>query len=144
MIKFVLKIFNLNGNRSKQRTASASTQKCGTSFELSDFQSGTIKQTSNIRVNESHIRIVNHDQSTSITWLATHIIVRGSKRSNSEKKNSQAQDSTLCSREKPYQATCLGCKGHSQFRQLVKKDPHEIRHHLHRSCSQICAATTCP
>jgi hypothetical protein len=32
----------------------------------------------------------------------------------SQKKNSQAQDSTFCSHEKPYQATCLGCKEHFQ------------------------------
>jgi hypothetical protein len=52
MIKFVLKIFNLNSNslqiRSEQRTTSAGTQKCGMSFVLSEFQSGTIKQTSNM------------------------------------------------------------------------------------------------
>jgi hypothetical protein len=86
MIKFVLKIFNLNGSslqiRSKQRTTIVGTKKCGMSFELSEFQSGTMKQTSNMRVNEPQIRIVNHDHSTSITWLGTHIIVRGSKRSN--------------------------------------------------------------
>jgi hypothetical protein len=89
MIKFVLKIFNLNGSRlqiiSKQWATSASTQKCGTSFELSEFQPSTIKQTSNMRVYESQIRIVNHDHSTSITWLGTHIIVHGSKRSNLRK-----------------------------------------------------------
>jgi hypothetical protein len=90
IIKFVLKIFNLNGSslqiRSKHRATSAVTQKCGTSFELSEFQPGTVKQTSNMRVNESQIRIVNHDHSTSITWLGTHIIVRGSKRSNLRKR----------------------------------------------------------
>jgi hypothetical protein len=39
-----------------------------------------------MRVNESQIRIVNHDHKTSITWLGTHIIVRGSKRSNLRKR----------------------------------------------------------
>jgi hypothetical protein len=39
-----------------------------------------------MRVNESQIRIVNHDHSTSVTWLGTHIIVRGSKRSNLRKR----------------------------------------------------------
>jgi hypothetical protein len=57
MNKFMLKIFNLNGSslqlRSKQRATSASTQKCGTRFELSEFQQSTIKQTSNMRVYES-------------------------------------------------------------------------------------------
>jgi hypothetical protein len=90
MIKFVFKIFNLNGSslqiRSKQRTTSAGTQKCEMSFELSEFQSGTIKQTSNMRVNESQIHIVNHDHSTSITWHDTHIIMHGSKRSNLRKR----------------------------------------------------------
>jgi hypothetical protein len=91
MIKFVLKIFNLNGSslqiRFKQQTTSAGTQKCGMSFELSEFQSSTIKQTSNMRVNEPQIHIVNHDYSASITWLGTQIIVRGSKRSNLRKRN---------------------------------------------------------
>jgi hypothetical protein len=90
MIKFVLKIFNLNGSnlqiRSKHRATSAGTQKCGTSFELSEFQPGTVKQPSNMRVNEPQICIVNHDHSTSITWLGTHIIVHGSKRSNLRKR----------------------------------------------------------
>jgi hypothetical protein len=89
-IKFVLKILNLNGSslqiRSKHRTSSTSTQKCGTSLELSEFQLGTVKQTSNMRVNEPQIHIVNHDHSTSVTWLGTHIIVRGSKRSNLRKR----------------------------------------------------------
>jgi hypothetical protein len=39
-----------------------------------------------MRVNEPQIRIVNHDHSTSITWLGTHIIVRRSKRSNLRKR----------------------------------------------------------
>jgi hypothetical protein len=90
MIKFVLKIFNLNGRslqiRSKHRATSAGTQKCGTSFELSEFQLGTIKQPNNMRVNEPQIRIVNHDHRTYITWLGTHIIVHGSKRSNLRKR----------------------------------------------------------
>jgi hypothetical protein len=53
---------------------------------LSEFQLGTIKQTSNMRVNETQICIINHDHSTSVTWLGTHIIVRGSKRSNLRKR----------------------------------------------------------
>jgi hypothetical protein len=55
------------------------------SFELSEFQPGTIKQTSNSRVQKPQIRIVNHDRSAIITWLCTHIIVRRSKRSNFRK-----------------------------------------------------------
>jgi hypothetical protein len=86
----MVKILNLNGCslqiRSKHRTTSASTQKCGMSFELSEFQLDTMKQTSNMRVNESCIHIVNHDHSTSVTWLDTHIIMRGSKRSNLRKR----------------------------------------------------------
>jgi hypothetical protein len=45
--KFVFKILNLNDSnlqiRSKQRTTSAGTQKCGMSFELFEFQFGTFK-----------------------------------------------------------------------------------------------------
>jgi hypothetical protein len=37
-------------------------------------------------VYESQIYIVNHDHSTAVTWLATHIIVHGSKRSNLRRK----------------------------------------------------------
>jgi hypothetical protein len=89
-IEFVLKILNLNVSslqiRSKHRTNSTSTQKCGTSLELSEFQPGTVKQTSNMRANESQIRIVNHDHSASIIWLGTHIIVHGSKKSNPRKR----------------------------------------------------------
>jgi hypothetical protein len=52
MIKFVLKIFNLNGRslqiRSKHRTSNTSAQKGGTSLELPEFQPGTIKQTGNL------------------------------------------------------------------------------------------------
>jgi hypothetical protein len=86
MIKFVLKILNLNGNslqiRSKQRATSASTQKCGTTFELSEFQPSTIKQNINMWVYDPQIHIVNHDHSTTVTWPGTHIIVCGSKRGN--------------------------------------------------------------
>jgi predicted transcriptional regulator with HTH domain len=35
---------------------------------------------------EPHICIVNHDHSTTITWLDAHIIMRGSKRSNLRKR----------------------------------------------------------
>jgi hypothetical protein len=86
MIKFVLKIFNLNSRslqiRSKQKTSGANTKQCGTSFELSNFQPSTIKQTGNMRVYEPQIYIVNHDHIAVITWFGTHIIVRGSKSSN--------------------------------------------------------------
>jgi hypothetical protein len=86
MIKFVLKIFNLNGSslqiRSKQRTSGASTKQCGTSFELSKFQSGTIMQARNMRMHKPQIRIVNHDHFAGITWFGTHIIMHGSKSSN--------------------------------------------------------------
>jgi hypothetical protein len=37
------------------------------SSELSEFQSGTIKQTSNMRMHEPQIRIVNYDHSAVIT-----------------------------------------------------------------------------
>jgi hypothetical protein len=86
----MLKIFNLNGSslqiRSKQRISGASTKQCGMSFELSEFQSGTIKQASNMGMRKSQIRIVNHDHIALITWLGTHIIVHRSKRSNIRKR----------------------------------------------------------
>jgi hypothetical protein len=86
MIKFVLKIFNLNGwslqIRSKQGTSGASTKQCGIRFELSEFQPVSIKQTSNIRMHEPQICIVNHNHSAVITWFGTHIIVHKSKRRN--------------------------------------------------------------
>jgi hypothetical protein len=89
MIKFVLKIFNLNGSNlqigSKQRATSASTKQCGTSFEISEFQPSTIKQTYNMRIHEPQIWIINHDHIAVITWSGTHIIMRGSKRSNFRK-----------------------------------------------------------
>jgi hypothetical protein len=82
----MLKILNFNGSslqiRSKQRTTSVSTQKCRTSFELSEFQLSTIKQTNNMLVYESQISKVNHDYIIVITRLYTYIIVRGSKRNN--------------------------------------------------------------
>jgi hypothetical protein len=55
------------------------------SFELSEFQSDTIKEPSNMRIHESQIHIVNHDHSVVITRLCTHIIMRGSKRNNFRK-----------------------------------------------------------
>jgi hypothetical protein len=86
MLKFVLKIFDLNSRslqfRSKQRTTRASTKQRGTSFELSEFQPSTIKQTSNLRMHEPQILIVNHDHIAVITRFGTHIIMHGSKRSN--------------------------------------------------------------
>jgi hypothetical protein len=86
MIKFVLKIFNFNSSnlqiRFKQRTSGASTKKSGMSFELSEFQLGTIKQASNMGMHKPQIRIVNHDHIALITWFGTHIIACGSKRNN--------------------------------------------------------------
>jgi hypothetical protein len=52
------------------------------SFELSEFQSDTIKQASNMRVHKPQIHIVDHDTFSIIRWFGTHIIVRGSKSSN--------------------------------------------------------------
>jgi hypothetical protein len=85
----VLKIFNLNDNslqiRSKQWISGENTKQCETRFKLSEFQSGIIKQARNMRMYKPQIRIVNHDHFTPITWLDTHIIVHGSKRSNLRK-----------------------------------------------------------
>jgi hypothetical protein len=55
------------------------------SIELSEFYPSTIKQASNMRMHESQIHIINHDHFIIVTWLSTHIIVRGSKRSNFRK-----------------------------------------------------------
>jgi hypothetical protein len=52
------------------------------SFELSEFQPSTIMQSSNMRVYDPQIRIVNHDHSVVITWLDTYILVHGSESSN--------------------------------------------------------------
>jgi hypothetical protein len=86
LIKFVLKIFNLNGSslqiRSKQRISGVSTKQCGMSFELFEFHSGTIKQASDMRINKPQICIVNHDDFVVVTWFGTRIIVRRSKSSN--------------------------------------------------------------
>jgi hypothetical protein len=83
---FVLKIFNLNGCslqiRSKQRISGASTKQCGTSFDISELHSGTIKQASDMRLHKSQIHIVNHDHFIVVTWFGTRIIVRGSKSCN--------------------------------------------------------------
>jgi hypothetical protein len=89
MIKFVLKILNLNGSslqiRSKHWATGASTQKCGMSLKLSEFQFGTMRQASNMRMHEPQIQIINHDHFAIVTCLSTHIIVRGSERSNFRK-----------------------------------------------------------
>jgi hypothetical protein len=52
------------------------------SFEISEFQPGPVKQTSNMRMHEPQICIVNHDHIAVITWFGTHIVVHRSKRSN--------------------------------------------------------------
>jgi hypothetical protein len=89
MIKFLLKIFNLNGIslqiRSKQGTSGANTKQRGTSFKLSEFQPGMIKQTCSMRMHEPQTHISNHDHFAVVTWFGTHIIVHGSKRSNFRK-----------------------------------------------------------
>jgi hypothetical protein len=51
----------------------------------------------------------------------------------SQKKNSQAQDSTSCSHEKSCKTICPGCKVHSQAQRLSKKDSRGMNHHLHRN-----------
>jgi hypothetical protein len=75
----VLKILYLNDRsleiRSKHRTTHASTKQCGTSFELSEFQLCTIKQTYNMRMQELQVSIVHHDHFAIITLFSTHIIV---------------------------------------------------------------------
>jgi hypothetical protein len=134
----MLKIFNLNGTilqiRSKQRATSASTKLQGMSFELSEFQLGTLKLTSNLSVHQSQVSIVHLDHFAIVTWLSTHIIMHWLKRSNLRKKN-PTQDSTFCSHEKFSQVTCLGCTKNFQAQRLSKKDHRGIDHHLHQSRS---------
>jgi hypothetical protein len=100
------------------------------SFELSKFQSGAIKQTSNMTMHEPQIRIVNHDHIAVITWFGTHIIVHRLKRSNI-KKHFQAQDSTSCSHRKLGKDTYPDWTKHFQAQQISKKDHWGIDHHLH-------------
>jgi hypothetical protein len=122
MIKFVLKLFNLNSKslqiRSKQRTTSASTKQQGTSFELPEFQFGTLKSTHNSSMHQPQVNIVYHDHFAVITWFDTHIIVHGSKRINFRKKNFLTQDSTFCSHEKP----CKAFSSSATLKERLSKD----------------------
>jgi hypothetical protein len=99
----MLKIFNLNGTilqiRSKQRATSASTKLQGMSFELSEFQLGTVKLSSNLSVHQSQVSIVHLDHFAIVTWLSTHIIMHWLKRSNLRKKNSNSRFNFLFSRK---------------------------------------------
>jgi hypothetical protein len=113
----------------------------GTSFELSEFQPGTIKQTSNSRVQKPQIYIVNHDHSSVITWSDTHIIMHGSKRSNFRKALSSSRFSFLFSR-KHCKVIYPDCKRYSQAQRLSRKDSRRIEHHLHQS--QRCVAKAYP
>jgi hypothetical protein len=56
------------------------------SFELSGFQSNTMKLSCNSRVHEPQICIVIHDHYAVVTWFGTHIIMHRSKRSNFRKR----------------------------------------------------------
>jgi hypothetical protein len=129
MIKFVVKIFNLNGNslqiRSKQWTSGANTKQCGMSCELSEFQSSTIKQASNMRMHETQIHIVNHGHFAIVTCLSTHIIMRGSKRSNFGKRILKLKIQLFIFTEDLIKQLVL----------VAKKDPRGMNHHLHRSQS---------
>jgi hypothetical protein len=52
------------------------------SFKLSEFQSGTFKQASNMIMHKPQISRVNNNHFVVITLFGTHIIMRGSKSSN--------------------------------------------------------------
>jgi hypothetical protein len=56
------------------------------SFELSEFQFGTIEFTCNLSVHQPQVSIVYHDHFAVIIWFGTHIIMHGSKRSNFRKR----------------------------------------------------------
>jgi hypothetical protein len=55
--------------------ASKSDSSMGTSFELFEFQRGTVKLTCNLSVHNHQINIVHHDHIAIFTWLSIHIIV---------------------------------------------------------------------
>jgi hypothetical protein len=92
-----------------------------------------------MRVYEPQIRIVNHDH---MVWHSYHRVQI--EETQSQKKHFQAQDSISCSHKKSCKATCLDCKGHSQSRQLSKKDSRGMNHRLHQSQTQRCVTKTCP
>jgi hypothetical protein len=52
----------------------------------SQFQSGTLKLTSNLSVYQPQVSIVYHDHFTIVTWLSTHVIVHWLKRTNLRKR----------------------------------------------------------
>jgi hypothetical protein len=70
----------------KLGTFQTSTQQQGMSFELFEFQLGTLKLTCNLSVRNLQINIVYHDHIAIFAWLSTHIIVHRSKRSNFSKR----------------------------------------------------------
>jgi hypothetical protein len=147
MIKFALKIFNLNSRslqiRSKQGTSSTSTKQRGTRFELSEFQFGTLKLTCNFRVHGSQIYIVNHDYSAVIIWFDTHIIVHGSKRRNLRKIIFQLKIQLFVLSKNLIKQLVLVAKGILKLNDSQER-PLGIDHHLYRSQSQRCGVKTCP
>jgi hypothetical protein len=70
----------------KLGTFQTSTQQQGTSFELFEFQHGTLKLTCNLSVHKLQISIVHHDHIAIFTWFSTHIIVHRLERSNFSKR----------------------------------------------------------
>jgi hypothetical protein len=144
----VLKIFNLNGRmlqiRSNQMTTSTSTKQSVMRFELSKFQSGTLKLTCNSRVHEPQICIVNHDHSAVTHGLTLISSCKDRIKAISEKKNFQAQDSSSYFHENPCKATYPDCTKYSQVDRLAKKDSLGIDHHLHQNQSRRYFSKTCP
>jgi hypothetical protein len=88
--QFRLKFFKLEGMSVQLNfrlgTSQTSTQQQGTSFELFEFQLGTLQLTCNLSVHNSQINIVHHDHIAIFTWLSTHIIVHRSETSNFRKR----------------------------------------------------------
>jgi hypothetical protein len=56
------------------------------SFELFEFQLGTLKLTCNLSVHNPQISIVHHDHIAIFTWFNTHIIVHRLEGSNFNKR----------------------------------------------------------
>jgi hypothetical protein len=113
------------------------------SFELSEFQFGTVKSTCNLRVHEPQIRVVNHDHFVVITWFGTHHHARIEEK-QFQKRNSQAQDSTSYSLKTHCKAIYPDRTKNSQAQRLSKKDSQMIDHHLHRSWSRGWFLKICP
>jgi hypothetical protein len=100
------------------------------SFELSEFQSGTIKQASNMRMHKPQIHIVNHYHFAIITWFGIHIIMRGSKSSNFRRSTFKLKIQPFVFTKNLAKKLVLIAKGILKLDDS-KKDSWGMNHHLH-------------